>query len=74
MDFTNLNQAAHGDRQGLVLSTCALPRSNRKGVVGHSVSFPEVVEPYLLGLTGAPRGPGTTCKARNLPASATTCA
>jgi L-arabinose isomerase len=69
MDFMNLHQAAHGDREAGFLHTRM--RLGRKVVVGHG-SDPEVRQRWPPG--PAPPTPGTTCRARSSPASATTCA
>lgn len=53
MDFMNLNQAAHGDREfGYIVSRLGIPR---KIVVGHYTD-PEVAERSAPGLAPAPAG------------------
>ena len=69
MDFMNLNQAAHGDREAGFLHTRL--RLNRKVVVGHWTD-PEVQAGWRRGCA-APRR-GMTCRGRSSPALATTCA
>ncbi len=70
MDFMNLNQAAHGDREaGFIHSRMRL---NRKVVVGHW-SRPGGAGPDRR-LDARARAPGTTGRARSSAASATTCA
>ena len=69
MDFMNLNQAAHGDREfGYVQSRLGIPRTT---VAGH-VSDP-VVRPASAAGCGQ-RWAATRCGTRGWPASATTCA
>ena len=69
MDFMNLNQAAHGDREhGFIWSRLRL---NRKVVVGYWQKEPVQQK---LGAWEGLRWLGLTGRARNSPASATTCA
>ena len=66
MDFMNLNQSAHGDREfGFMMTRMRL---NRKVVVGHWQE-----EQVLKSLGVWMRVAATTCRARSLSASATTC-
>ena len=61
MDFMNLNQAAHGDREfGFIGSRMRL---NRKVVVGHWQDE-EVLASSAPGC--GPPAPGTTCRARKV--------
>ena len=69
MDFMNLNQSAHGDREAGFLHTRMGLR--RKVVVGHWQD-PAVRARLAAWASAAP--PGTTCKERASRASATTCA
>ena len=69
MDFMNLNQSAHGDREAGFMHTRL--RLNRKVVVGHWRT-PRSRTGSRPGC--APPAPGTTCRAPSSPASATTCA
>ena len=69
MDFMNLNQSAHGDREfGFIGSRMRL---NRKVVVGHWQD--EDVQASLGAWTRA-AAPGPTGRARRSPALAITCA
>ncbi len=69
MDFMNLNQSAHGDREfGFIGSRMRL---KRKVVVGHWQD-PAVQASWACGR--GPPVPGTTRRARASRASATTCA
>ena len=63
MDFMNLNQAAHGDREfGYIVSRLGIPR---KIVVGHYTD-PEVAEKLALRLKfDAENGKGSYLKARS---------
>jgi L-arabinose isomerase len=62
MDFMNMNQAAHGDREhGFIMSRMRL---NRKVVVGF---WQEKSVQEKLGAWAAPPRPGTTGRARSLP-------
>ena len=70
MDFMNLNQAAHGDREfGFI---CTRLRQNRKVVVGHwqDAEVQERVGAWMRAACGW----AETRRIRRLPASATTCA
>ena len=70
MDFMNLNQAAHGDREfGHIQSRLGI---DRKIVAGHATD-PRVVR-ARRGLGPRRRSAATTCAACASPASATTCA
>ena len=70
MDFMNLNQAAHGDREFGFIHTRM--RLNRKVVVGHWTD-PEVQDRIAAWMRAAPAR-GTIGRVRSSPASATTCA
>ena len=70
MDFMNLNQAAHGDREfGYIQTRLGVPR---KTVVGH-VSDP-VVRDQGRAVGSAPRSASPPSAGSSWPASATTCA
>ena len=70
MDFMNLNQAAHGDREfGYIQSRLGVPR---KTVAGHVDSPARRAAHRRTG--PAPRWAATSCAASSSPASATTCA
>ena len=70
MDFMNLNQAAHGDREfGFIMSRHAAGPQSRGRATGR---IPTCRRSWARGR--APPPPGTTARARSSPASATTCA
>ena len=70
MDFMNLNQAAHGDREFGYIETRM--RVRRKTVVGHAQTTRRAASGSLTG--PGPRSGSTPRRTCGWPGSATTCA